>query len=87
MAAATAAQDKAQEWWARAKTAVGLEQEVEEEPANASLLDSFNEATTLNKTQVGTLAMVKTRCALHAAACCTALMISSVMCCACQMTE
>lgn len=51
MAAAAAAQDKAQEWWARAKTAVGLEQEVEEEPANASLLDSFNEATTLNKTQ------------------------------------
>lgn len=49
---AEAAQDKAKEWWARAKTAAGLQEEVEEEPANASLLDSFTEATTMNKTQV-----------------------------------
>ncbi len=47
-----AASERAQEWWGRAKTAVGLQEEVEEEPSNASLLDSFNDATTLNKTQV-----------------------------------
>ena len=51
-ATAATAQDKAKEWWARTKTAVGLQEEVEEEPANASLLDQFSEATTLNKTQV-----------------------------------
>ncbi len=49
--ATAAAADKAQEWWARAKNVVGLEVE-EEEPANTSLLDTFSEATTLNKTQV-----------------------------------
>ena len=46
------AQEKAKEWWTRTKTAVGLQEEVEEEPANTSLLDQFSEATTLNKTQV-----------------------------------
>jgi hypothetical protein len=50
-ATAATAQDKAKEWWARTKTAVGLQEVVEEEPANASLLDQFSEATTLNKTQ------------------------------------
>ncbi len=50
--ATTAAADKAKEWWSRAKTAAGLEELEEEEPANTSLLDSFNDATTLNKTQV-----------------------------------
>lgn len=49
---AATAQEKAKEWWTRTKTAVGLQEEVEEEPANTSLLDQFSEATTLNKTQV-----------------------------------
>ena len=35
------------------KSTVGFQEELEEEPANTSLLDQFNEAATLNKTQVG----------------------------------
>ena len=51
-AAATQAGDKAKQWWGRAKVATGLAEEIDEEAPNSSLLSSFNEATTLNKTQV-----------------------------------
>lgn len=51
-AAATQAGDRAKQWWGRAKVATGLAEEIDEEAPNSSLLSSFNEATTLNKTQV-----------------------------------
>lgn len=51
-AAASQAGETAKQWWGKAKVATGLAEPVpEEEAPNSSLLDSFNEATTLNKTQ------------------------------------
>mmetsp|Transcript_20227 Transcript_20227/g.60965 ORF Transcript_20227/g.60965 Transcript_20227/m.60965 type:complete len:182 (-) Transcript_20227:2554-3099(-) len=50
-AAAAQASDTAKHWWGRAKVATGLAEEIDEEAPNSSLLSSFNEATTLSKTQ------------------------------------
>lgn len=44
--------DKGREWWAKVRNVTGFEELQEEEPVQASLLNQFNDATTLNKTQV-----------------------------------
>lgn len=52
-AAASQAGETAKQWWGKAKVVTGLAEPVPDiEAPNSSLLDSFNEATTLNKTQV-----------------------------------
>lgn len=52
-AAASQAGETAKQWWGKAKVATGLAEPVPDvEAPNSSLLDSINEATTLNKTQV-----------------------------------
>lgn len=51
-AAASQAGETAKQWWGKAKVATGLAEPVPDmEAPNSSLLDSINEATTLNKTQ------------------------------------